>query len=291
MEGTLSSDGLFSGRVQQVYEGDVAVSLRAAFRQVPESQWKESVQRISYNLNFGGEVSNVKVSPPDDIDKPFRISYYYVRKDYADWSSHHTSPALPPMGVEARNGVREKKPEEPVLLGSLGKVEYQSRILLPDGYRVLAPPNCDLVESFAEYHASTHIEGGVMTTVRELDIKKTEVPLSEWENFRKFGTAVADDEFNMLNVEGSDAAASKKNASGKEAGVVAEKEPEAQPRKNSILPNWTASFAMATTPSSSATFSGRKNCLRRLWPRIPSIRALILISGSHWRRIAIIPAP
>ena len=217
MEGKLSAEGTFTGHAEQVYEGDSAVSLRAAFRRVPESQWKDSVQRFSYAMNFGGEVRNVKVSPPDEIDKPFRISYDYVRNDFADWDNHHTSPALPPVGVEVTRGIREKRPDEPLLLGSVGKMEYHSRVQLPEGYRVVAPPRCDLIESYAEYHASTNIEDGVMTTTRELNIKKTEVPLSEWDGYRKFGTAIADDEFNPLPVDHTAAAVSEGDGSGKEA--------------------------------------------------------------------------
>ena len=92
--------------------------LRTAFRQLPESQWKDGVQRFSYSLNFGGDVSNVKVSPPNDLDKPFEISYDYVRKNFADWDNRNTSAALPPIGMEVPKDSKAKEPKEPMLLGS-----------------------------------------------------------------------------------------------------------------------------------------------------------------------------
>ncbi len=210
MQGKLSADGTFSGHAEQSYRGDTEVLLREAFRRISQSQYKEMVQRFSYGLNFGGDVSNVIVSPPDDLDKPFEISYDYVRKNYGDWEHHQITPPLPPMGVEVTKDSREKKPEEPYLLGSHGKLIYRSRMELPPGYSMTAPANLNLVEPFAEYHSTNVLEDGVLTTNRRLQVKKAEVPLDDWDEFRKFGKAIGDDEFNfiMLNGSGADTEAS-----------------------------------------------------------------------------------
>src|SRR5262249_49274343 len=87
MAGKLSGDGTFTGHAKQSYRGDTEVALRELFRRIPQSQWKEAVQRFSYGLNFGGDVSNVEMTPPDDLDKPFELSYDYVRKKYGDWDN------------------------------------------------------------------------------------------------------------------------------------------------------------------------------------------------------------
>lgn len=215
MKGKLGGDGTFTGHAEQSYRGDSEVLLRMAFRQVSESQWKEVAQRFSYGLNFGGDVSNVKVSPPDDLDQSFDISYDYVRKNFADWENNHTSAPLPPMGIEVTKDAKDKKPQDPVLLGGLGKVIYRSRVELPEGYLAIAPAKCHLTEPYAEYSGNTVIEGGVMTTNRELVVKKNEVPLSDWEEFRKFGRALADDEFNFISLTRTGASVEVKSDSGK----------------------------------------------------------------------------
>jgi len=203
MSGKLDGSGTFSGHVEQSYRGDTEVLLRGAFRQVPESQWTSVVQRFSYGLNFGGDVSNVKVTPPDDIDKPFEISYDYLRKKYGDWDNRQITPPLPPMGVEVAKDAKERKLLEPMFLGALGKINYRSRLELPEGYTVTAPAKVHLTEPYAEYSSVTTIADGAMTTNREMVIKKNEVALTDWEGFRKFGRAVYDDEFNFLRLEGS----------------------------------------------------------------------------------------
>ena len=113
MSGKLDEDGTFTGHAEQSYEGYTEVVLRVAFRQVPESNWKELVQRFSQAMNFGGDVSNVKVTPPDQLDQPFHVSYDYVRKNFADWENHHTIAPLPPLGIESSKEAKEKKPVEP----------------------------------------------------------------------------------------------------------------------------------------------------------------------------------
>jgi len=216
MTGKLDAQGTFTGHAEQIYEGDVEVALRAAFRQVPEAQWKDVVQRISHALNFAGEVSEVKVTPPDDLNTPFMISYDYLRKDYSDWDNRRITPPLPPIGMEVVKGSRDVKPEEPVLLGSIGKVSYRARVELPEGFKAVAPESCHLVESYAEYEDSTRIDRGVMTTVRELKIKKPEVPLSDWEGYRKFGMAMSDDEFSFVTLSGGSSAVASSN---KDSGI------------------------------------------------------------------------
>jgi len=208
MEGRLDSEGTFTGHAELIHEGDTALLFRVAFRQTSESEWTELVQRISRGMNFGGDVSNVKVTPPDDIDKPFMISYDYVRKDFADWENHHTNAALPPMGVEVYKDAKDLKPPEPFLLGALGTLKYRARVTLPKNYQLVLPTPVHLTESFADYNSVTNVEDGVMTTVRELKIKETEVPLTDWERYRAFGIAIATDEFNYMPLNGPGAAES-----------------------------------------------------------------------------------
>jgi tetratricopeptide (TPR) repeat protein/transglutaminase-like putative cysteine protease len=216
MKGKLAADGTFTGHAEQSYRGDTEVLLRAAFRQIPQSRWKEAVQRFSYGLNFGGDVSNVIVSPPDELDKPFEISYDYARKNYADWENHQIVLPLPPMGVEVTKETKNKEPSEPVLLGALGELDYRARVELPPGYSVTAPKAVNLVEPYAEYHTTNVVEEGVLTTTRKFEIKKNEVALNEWEDFRKFGKAIGDDEFNLIRLNGADAVVhgKAKNAEG-----------------------------------------------------------------------------
>jgi tetratricopeptide (TPR) repeat protein len=217
-KGKLGADGTFTGHVEQSYRGDVEVSLRALFRQVAQSQWKEATQGFSYRLGFAGDVSNVKVSPPEETDKPFELSYDYLRKNYGDWEHRQITPPMPQLGIEVTKDSREKRPSEPVLLGGLGKIVYRSKVELPAGYSMIAPSAVNLVKPYAEYHTTNVVQDGVLTTSRQFLIKKDEVAVSDWEDFRKFGRAIADDEFTFIPLDGSRAVVAGKGESGKAEG-------------------------------------------------------------------------
>jgi len=200
----LGSDGVLKGHIQQKYRGDSEVVLRTLLRQTPQSNWKELFQRLSYGLGFGGDVSNVVASPAEDLAQPLEVSYDYLRKNYADWENRQITAPLPPFGIEFAANKNGESPKEPVFLGSPGELLYQSQLELPPGSTLFSPKSLDLVEPYAEYHSVSTLDNGVLETTRRLVLKKSEVPLSEWEGYRKLAKSISDDEFRYLRLVGAD---------------------------------------------------------------------------------------
>jgi tetratricopeptide (TPR) repeat protein/transglutaminase-like putative cysteine protease len=186
----LGDTGTLEGKVELTIQGDDSeVLLRSAFRRVPMPQWKDLIQQISYGSGFAGEVSEVTASSPENTDEPFHFAYSYTRKDYPDWSERRISSPLPPMvGVTS-----DSKPSHPIFLGETGEFQYESRVQLPKGYWPALPDKVDLKEDYAEYHASYTGKDGVLTTERRFVIKLCDVPAGEYDAFKKFAKAVADD--------------------------------------------------------------------------------------------------
>jgi len=190
IDAKLNEDGTLEGKIERSLSGDDSeVLLRAAFRRVPMTQWKDLVQQISYMSGFSGEVSEVIVNPPEKTEEPLHFSYKYTRKDFPDWSGRRISSPLPPMLAPAP----EDKPTHPILLGATGELHYQSRVEVPKGYMPQLPAKIDLNETFAEYHGAYTTKGGVLETERILLAKSREVSVSDYETYKKFSKAVADD--------------------------------------------------------------------------------------------------
>jgi len=207
-EGELDASGVFTAHVQRSVRGDAEVIFRLGFRQVPQPQWKELMQRISYASGFGGDVSAATASAPDDTDKPFEFSYDYKRKDYSDWGNRRITPPFPPFGIEVGDN-DDKKPSEPLLLGAPGEVVYRANVKLPPGSKPSLPKQVDVSDDdFAEYHATYKLEHNVLIAERRFVIKKPEVALASWDQYRKFRKAVMDDEnqYIDLNLTGETAA-------------------------------------------------------------------------------------
>jgi len=79
LEGKLDSAGTLEAKVERSDRGDLEVVLRAAFRQVPQTQWKDLVQRLSYMSGFSGDVSELTTSALEATDRRFLFSYKYLR--------------------------------------------------------------------------------------------------------------------------------------------------------------------------------------------------------------------
>jgi len=198
-EGKLDDSGVFTGHVWRTFRGDAEVIFRSGFRQVPQAQWKDLMQRISYASGFGGEVSAPTASAPDDTAKPFEFSYDYKRKDYSDWGNRRITPPLPPFGIEVGDN-DGKKPSDPLLLGAPGEIVYRAKVELPPGSKPALPKQVDLSDDFADYHATYKLEQNVLIAERRFVIKKPEVALASWDQYRKFRKAVMDDENQYIDL-------------------------------------------------------------------------------------------
>ena len=195
--GKLSSQGVFTGHIAQSTNGDIGALFRFAFRRVPQSQWKELVQGIAATQGFAGEISNQEVSPVEQISQPFNFSYDYTREKYYQWDDHDKShwvgPPMPAMGGELAPGVKEKKPADDPELGALGQTVYRSSIQLPPGWSMTPPRNTNLKEDWGEYSSTYQFAGGVFTAERVFIVKKTKVPLDQWDQYLAFRRAMHED--------------------------------------------------------------------------------------------------
>jgi FOG: TPR repeat len=190
IDGKLSGDGTFEAKVETTSQGDFEVILRSVFRQVPEPNWKELVQQISYGLGFAGTVGDVSASKPEAVNGPFHFAYSYNRKDYPDWKSNQrfTVPGLPFLMPPVRDDS-----SYPIWLGSPMESVSDSKVEIPLGQRPQTPSNVDLKYDFAEYHASYSQENGVLIAKRRLVTKQREIPVAKFEEYRNFIKRVDDD--------------------------------------------------------------------------------------------------
>jgi len=192
MEAKLNEDGTLEGKAEHTVRGDREVLLRAAFRSVAFSQWKEVVQQLSYVAGFGGDVSEVSATAPEKTDEAFRVSYHYKRKDYSDWSNRRITPPLPVIFLPEL-GDEESKSSQTIWLGAPAETRFQAQLEMPKGYTPQLPPAVHLTEEFADYDASYAFKNGVLSAERRLTVKAQEVRPKDYEKYKKFRERVDGD--------------------------------------------------------------------------------------------------
>lgn len=202
IEGKLNDDGSFDAHIEGTSRGDIEVLLRTAFRRIPQSQWPELVQQISYGLGYSGTVSEVSAGAADVTTAPFHFSYSYNRKDFPDWTNHQFSvPGHPFLMPQIRDDTKEA-----LWIGPQSETISDSKVELPKGYTPQIPPDVDLKYDFAEYHAKYSLEGGALRAKRRMISKLHEVPVAELDDYRNFVKYVRNDVDQYVRTSSSAAA-------------------------------------------------------------------------------------
>ena len=199
-EGKVSPEGTLTMHVQRTARGDAEVLYRAGFRSVSPAQWKQLAQQISNFSGFGGEVSEVTASAPEDTDTPFQFSYDYTRKNYSEWSDHRMIAPLPFFGIESA-GSQDEKPVEPVILGAQGEVglPVKDRLARRIGATILGRERFD--GRFRRLPCDVRDQERSLKATRRLVVKQSKVPLASWDSYKKFCKAISDDFDRYLNLD------------------------------------------------------------------------------------------
>ncbi len=202
MDAGLNDSGVLEGHAELSARGDVEYALRAAFRMVAVQQWKDLAQRISANLGFGGEVSEVTASSSEKTDEPFHFSYKYTRKDYGDWSNRRTVAPDPFISMPSP-GEDELLPLGPIWFGSSTDIQFSSTMELPAGYRPELPSAIHWKRDFAQYDATYEFKDQKLITHRHLKTLMQEVPASEREDYIQLAKTLRDDYSQFIPFEGT----------------------------------------------------------------------------------------
>jgi tetratricopeptide (TPR) repeat protein len=228
-KGKLSESGVLDAQLEQTVRGDFEILLRTVFRRVPQPQWKDLVQQISFGSGFGGTVSEVVASSPEATESPFHFSYDYNRKDYSDWENRRITPPFPPMLMPAPRDDQTKF-AVPLWLGEPGEKDLEADIKMPDGYTPELPNAVDVKRDFAEYHATYELNNGILTAKRRMIVKLQEIPIAEFDEYKSFRKALEDEQnrYIALNSQNSSSPSGSAEANANSAWMLPDSDvPEA----------------------------------------------------------------
>jgi Tfp pilus assembly protein PilF len=194
--------GTLQARVEIKERGDGEIYLRYAFRNVPESRWKDLVQKISFGARLGGTISNVRTSPPAKTEEPFSLAYDYTLEDFTGGDKHRFVVPIPPLDIPAVKD-EDLKRKTRLWLGFAGDYQYESRIELPNGWSATQPAPVDLKESFAEYQGSSEVREGALITRRHLLLNVSAVTPDQLKSYKAFQKVISDDQATYIFLHAS----------------------------------------------------------------------------------------
>src|SRR5215813_218041 len=203
LTGELSDSGELRASMQHQVRGDSEILMRHLFHSTGRAEWKDLVRRYSQVTGFGGSISDVEATAPENTREPFHLKYKYDRTDYSDWvRNKRISVPLPWISIPGLSDDHEKS-GQPVYLGAPTNIDYQAELKLPKGYTPQLPADVDAKTDFAEYHSKYSIQDGVLHAERQVKVLVKEVSSSQFGKYREFLHKLDDDQGAWVTFTGS----------------------------------------------------------------------------------------
>jgi tetratricopeptide (TPR) repeat protein/transglutaminase-like putative cysteine protease len=197
IDGKLSEFGALDATLEYTAQGDRDFPMRAGFRQVPQTRWKEFVRILSAGWGFPGEVDQVELDPIEDTARPFHLKYHLHEDRYfAVPSTSANFRPIPPLGVRAVTSSTKSK--EPIDIGPAGDMDYRVRLEFPANYSVRTPSAVKMARDYGEYSSTYSLTKGVLEGERKLTVKLNELPASRRADYDSFRNVTRSDENQVL---------------------------------------------------------------------------------------------
>jgi len=206
IDANIDIDGTLDAKMRLEDRGDTELVLRLAYRSTPQNRWEELTQNIFARMGFAGKVSNVTVMQPEDTSGPFWLDVSYHRTDFPDWKNHRIILPAPPIFLAELNE-EQKLSKEPLPLGALQDITYDSTVKLPQGFFPVIPEKVEEKKDFAEFSASFSNEDGALHGVLHFKTLVHEVPGKERSEFNDLSKSVDETSRRFIFVSGEFAAA------------------------------------------------------------------------------------
>jgi tetratricopeptide (TPR) repeat protein len=193
MNARLNKDAVLDATARLECRDDGEAMLRLAFRNTPQSRWKELTEALVHTLGFAGTVDDVVTSSLEDTSAPFWLTYKYHRVDYGDWPNRQiTMPfpffLIPQLSPEEENVIGA------IPLGEMKQLTYEVRLTLPAGFVPAVPESVHESNSFMKYDADYKLSGSVLEGTRQLNVFQKTVPPGDRRSYVAFNKAITNDE-------------------------------------------------------------------------------------------------
>jgi tetratricopeptide (TPR) repeat protein/transglutaminase-like putative cysteine protease len=201
LAGKIDELGKLTGHLKLTFTGDSELSLRMAFRQVPNYKWKDLGKALAAMSGLRAEVSDVKADNPAGAPGVYHVEFDVAVPNVLDWSKRDSQMELPMASVRLPVLDDDEDATEPLELGPPGTMDFKLRLQLPPGYSARVPLPFSMSRDYADYKASYTLEGDTFVAERVMTLRWRELPPARLHDYRAFNRAVLADQQQALAVE------------------------------------------------------------------------------------------
>ena len=198
---TLDANGMLTGQVNEVRNGDKAWAARSRMRHATKDEDRiRPIENILSDSLTSFQITKASVQNLNITDQPFGFIYSFMAPNYAKNTGGLLLVRPRVLGVKALGLASSKRPREYSFeLSGVGLDTDSFDIAIPAGYAVDdLPEPADADYGFASYHAKTVVDGGIIHYSRSYEVKQVSVPVDQADKVKRFYQVVAGDERNMV---------------------------------------------------------------------------------------------
>lgn len=198
IDGSVSPLGMLTGIVHYSLLGDTELALRLAFQTTPQSQWSQLGQTVLAFDGIRGDVTSVKPSNLDELEKPFEFEVDFTEANFFDWSATSTTTAMPLLVIGLPNPPQKR--DATIDIGSPLTVNVRLHLDLPDNFAAQPPVGTSISRDFADFQSTYHFAGHTFTAERSLGFKMDTLPPARLSDYAAFTRAVTLDQNQPLAI-------------------------------------------------------------------------------------------
>jgi tetratricopeptide (TPR) repeat protein len=202
VEGTVDDLGKVTAKARLVLHGDAEMFMRFMFRRTPKANWKALGFYLGMASGIPGEVTDINISDPADLTKPFEVEFNVSKNDFLDWSSKKLKVELPfpPFRLQ-QFGARKPTSKKPLELGPPIEISYSLKLTLPSKYQARLPLPLKVSRDYGEYAATYKLDGQTLIGQRTLRLRQREIPAERLQDYQAFAAAARSDAAQTLALE------------------------------------------------------------------------------------------
>ncbi len=182
----LSELGAMDANIDVTATGDDDWPIRAAFREVPETNWGRLLEIFSRGWGLQGDVSDVKIEAIENTAKPFHLSYRLHKADYFKVPSSVNFQLLPPISGGRVPKASKKHATEPVDVGPAEERVYHLHAEFPPNFSVHVPADVSVTRDYGEYSSSYKLSKNILDAERHMVLKVHELPAIRRADYESF---------------------------------------------------------------------------------------------------------
>jgi uncharacterized protein DUF3857/transglutaminase superfamily protein/tetratricopeptide repeat protein len=202
INGSIDSKGTLDAKFSIEEHGDAEVLLRSAFRATPQNNWQELTQNLVRGMGFGGTVSDISVTQPEDTSKTFLLTFTYHRTDYPEWKNRRITLPAPYFYLNELTE-EQKASKDPLPVGTQQDITFEATIALPKGFTAVLPDSVNRRPSFGTFTATYSTEhSNIVHGTLHLRLTSREIPGAERASFDEFSKTVRETPNRFIFVKG-----------------------------------------------------------------------------------------